>query len=233
MAHSRRVVAFFDADETLVAMKSPFALLRHRLARLGDDGTEYERLVEPLRRHARQGGAPAEVSAMYYRALAGIPVAELMAEGRQWYAQLDSRGVPFVSAALDALRSHQAAGHVIAVISGAWRASLQPITDHLGVDVVLCTEPAVDGAGLLTGEVAGAMFGPAKALAVHRVLDAYDAAAEDCFAYADDPGDLPMLELVGHPTVVGGHPAMSRLAAERGWPTLPATVVPGSVPQPV
>lgn len=232
-AGPRNVIAFFDADETLVAMKSPFALLRYHLSRQGDDGTEYERLVAPLRLHARQGGAPAEVSAMYYRILAGLPLSRLIGEGHEWYSDLRRTGVPFVAGALEALRRHQEAGHVIAVISGAWRASLGPITDDLGVDVVLCTEPVVDPAGRLTGEVARAMFGPAKAVAVREVLDAYRADAEECHAYADDPGDLPMLSLVGHPTVVGGHPRMAELAERHGWPRIPGTVVTGCRPVPV
>ncbi|WP_405088618.1 HAD family hydrolase [Microbispora sp. NBC_01389] len=232
-AASRTAVAFFDADETLVRMKSPFALLRHHLGLRGDDGTAYERLVEPLRRHARQGGAPAEVSAMYYRLLAGVPLAQLIEEGRDWYATLCRTGVPYVAATLEALRRHQEAGHVIAVISGAWCASLRPITDDLGVETVLCTEPAVDEAGRLTGEVDRVMFGPAKAAAVHEVLDRFGARAEDCFAYADDPGDLPMLSLVGRPTVIGGHPRMAELAARHGWGRLPNTVVDGGRPVPV
>ena len=62
MAQHRPVVAFFDVDETLVAMKSPFSLLRHRLRRQGDtDGYGYERAVAPLRRLAAVGLTPVEV----------------------------------------------------------------------------------------------------------------------------------------------------------------------------
>jgi HAD superfamily hydrolase (TIGR01490 family) len=230
----RPVVAFFDVDETLVAMKSPFALLRYRLRQQGDeDGSAYERTVDPIRRFASAGGQPAEASAMFYRALAGTPWRELVDQGREWYGKLRGEGVPFVESAVRELRRHQAAGHITVAVSGAWPASLRPITEDLGIDVVLCTEPELDGRGLLTGRIRHAMFGPAKAQAVRSVLTGYGAAAEDCFAYADDPGDLDMLRLVGHPTVVGDHPVLGAVAAEHGWPTVSGATVGGIARMPV
>jgi HAD superfamily hydrolase (TIGR01490 family) len=229
MDRNRPVVAFFDADETLIAMKSPFSLLRYRLRQQGDeDGAAYERAVEPLRRLAGMGIAPVEVVAKFYELFAGVPWDELLAHGREWYSHLRAQGAPFIEPAVARLRRHQAAGHATVVISGAWYASLGPIAEDLGVDMVLCSEPGLDGHGRLTGEIRRAMFGPAKADAVQEALDKYGADPADCYAYADDPGDLPMLRLVGRPVVVGAHPAMAALAAEHGWPTLPATLVAGT-----
>ncbi|MFJ3644500.1 HAD family hydrolase [Streptomyces murinus] len=227
-------MAFFDVDETLVAMKSPFAMLRHRLRQQGDlDGSAYRAKVDPIRRFAAQGGAPAEVSAMFYRAVAGVRWDELLSQGRDWYAQLRGRGIPFVEATLRELRHHQRQGHLTVAVSGAWAASLRPIAEGLGIDLVLCTEPDVDEAGLLTGRIARAMFGPAKGAAVRDVLAAQGAAAQECFAYADDPSDLDMLRLVGRPTVVGGHPVLTGMAAEHGWRVLSNALVPGTERIPV
>jgi len=234
MTGGRPVVAFFDADETLVAMKSPFALLRYHLASSGDDGSAYERVVEPLRAFAAAGAPPAEVSARYYQALAGTALSELMAAGRAWFAELERQGrVPFIAAAVEAVRRHQRAGHAVAVISGSSPASLRPVTDALGIDIVRCTEPETDRAGVLTGGVAHLMFGAAKREAVRRLIAEHGAAAEDCHAYADDLGDLPMLESVGHPAVVGPAPGLLAVATRRGWPALSGDVVAGSAREPV
>ncbi|MCW7946031.1 hypothetical protein AAW14_29480 [Streptomyces hygroscopicus] len=228
------VVAFFDVDETLVAMKSPFALLRHRLREQGDlDGSAYRAKVEPILGFAAQGGEPAEVSAMFYRALAGVAWSELLSQGRAWYAELRGQGVPFIEATLRQLRHHQRQGHFTVAVSGAWPASLSPMAEDLGVDQVLCTEPEVDEAGLLTGRIARAMFGPAKGAAVRTVLAAQGAVAGQCFAYADDPSDLDMLRLVGRPTIVGNHPVLAAVAAEHGWRVLPNALVPGTERIPV
>ena len=40
------------------------------------------------------------------------------------------------------------------------------------------------------------------------------------FAYADSISDLPLLELVGHPTAVYADEQLAALAQERGWPAL-------------
>jgi phosphoserine phosphatase len=38
--------------------------------------------------------------------------------------------------------------------------------------------------------------------------------------YGDSPGDLPVLETVGHPRVVNPIRGMVRIARRRGWPIL-------------
>jgi hypothetical protein len=49
----------------------------------------------------------------------------------------------------------------------------------------------------------------------------YDLAASH--AYSDSITDLPMLEAVGHPTVVNPDRGLRALALERGWPVLEFT----------
>jgi len=227
--HGRPVVAFFDADETLIAMKTPFSLLKWRLRRQGDiTGARYEQLVEPLRRLASTGVAPVEVVSRFYELHAGMLWDDLVAEGRTWYAELRRQGAPFIEPVVARLRRHQQAGHHTVVISGSWAATLHPVTDDLGIDLVLCTEPDLDAQGRLTGAIRHAMFGPAKADAVREALARFGADPADCYAYGDDPGDLTMLGMVGHPTVVGSHPRMTGHAAERGWPALPAVLAAGT-----
>ena len=41
-----------------------------------------------------------------------------------------------------------------------------------------------------------------------------------CYMYGDSPGDLPVLESVGHPRVVNPIRGMARIARQRGWPIL-------------
>ncbi|QJS11017.1 HAD-IB family hydrolase [Streptomyces argyrophyllae] len=227
--HDRPVVAFFDADETLIAMKTPFSLLRWRLRRQGDiTGAAYERAVEPLRRLASMGVTPVEVVSKFYELHAGIPWGDVVAEARAWYADLREHGAPFIEPTVARLRRHQQAGHRTVVISGSWPATLHPITDDLGIDLVLCTEPDLDADGRMTGAIRHAMFGPAKADAVREALAKFGADPADCYAYGDDPGDLTMLGMVGHPTVVGANPRMTEHAAQHGWPTLPATLAAGT-----
>nr|BFE77188.1 hypothetical protein GCM10020092_104890 [Actinoplanes digitatis] len=46
----------------------------------------------------------------------------------------------------------------------------------------------------------------------------YDLA--ECYAYSDSSSDLPLLEAVGHPSVVNPDRTLRRVALERSWPVL-------------
>jgi phosphoserine phosphatase len=72
--------------------------------------------------------------------------------------------------------------------------------------------------GKYTGDIAFYAYGPGKAVAMREVAaeHGYDLAAS--YAYSDSFTDLPMLELVGHPTAVNPDKALRRIAVERGWP---------------
>ncbi|MFI6346714.1 HAD family hydrolase [Streptomyces sp. NPDC050560] len=225
---ARPVVAFFDADETLTAMKGLFELLRHHIAASDPEPASYDRRVEPLRRFAAAGGSAAEVNAKYFALLAGTPFDQVMAEGRDWFGKLRAGGVPYIDATVRALRAHQEAGHLTVVVSGSWLPCLQPVADDLGIDRVLCTRPETDAEGRLTGRVAHAMFGAHKAAAAFTTMAAHRAAPEDCYAYADDAGDLDLLGAVGNAAVVGENPAVLAVARERRWPELSAAPVAGT-----
>ena len=73
--------------------------------------------------------------------------------------------------------------------------------------------------GVYTGELAAPFcYGEGKADAIIAVAEAngYDLARS--YAYTDSAGDLPMLEIVGHPVAVNPDRALEAIAYHRGWP---------------
>lgn len=73
--------------------------------------------------------------------------------------------------------------------------------------------------GVYTGQLAAPFcYGQGKADAIVAVADAegYDLARS--YAYTDSAGDLPMLEIVGHPVAVNPDRALEAIAYHRGWP---------------
>jgi hypothetical protein len=74
--------------------------------------------------------------------------------------------------------------------------------------------------GRYTGEVDYYAAGPTKADAARALAEqrGYDLAS--CFAYSDSVSDVPLLETVGHATVVNPDRGLRRVASERGWPVL-------------
>jgi HAD superfamily hydrolase (TIGR01490 family) len=73
--------------------------------------------------------------------------------------------------------------------------------------------------GIYTGELAAPFcYGKGKAEAVRRVADTKGYDLSLSYAYTDSAGDLPMLELVGHPVAVNPDRALEAIAYHRGWP---------------
>src|SRR6478735_3179195 len=81
-------------------------------------------------------------------------------------------------------------------------------------------DPLVFADGRYTGEIAFYCYGEGKVEAIRQLAAREGYALEHCYAYSDSITDLPMLEAVGHPTVVNPDRALRKEAAARGWPVL-------------
>ncbi|MEV6113646.1 HAD-IB family hydrolase [Streptomyces sp. NPDC052109] len=219
--------AFFDVDETLITVKSMFAFRRHWLAAHGDDdGGSFAAEWAETKARADAGVDRIEINRAYYRRFAGVPRAELFAAGRAWYEEYRRGADAFVSATVRAAARHRADGHAVVLVSGSFRGVLDPLAEELGAHLVLCSEPAVDEHGVLTGAVPRPMIGPNKALGVREVIAGLGLRPEDCFAYGDHSSDLEMLSLVGAPRVVGADPVLTEHARRAGWTVLSAATGP-------
>ncbi len=60
----------------------------------------------------------------------------------------------------------------------------------------------------------------AKAEAIRELAAREGYSLEHCYAYSDSITDLPMLETVGHPSVVNPDRGLRKEAATRDWPVL-------------
>jgi len=124
--------------------------------------------------------------------------------------------------AADLIEAHQAAGREIVIVSSSGAEMVEPIGEMLGVDRVVATR-MVTVDGKYTGEVDFYAYGENKAAAMREVAAEKGWDLADCFAYSDSITDLPMLEAVGHPTVVNPDRGLRKAAADRGWPVLEFT----------
>lgn len=200
----RNILIFCDVDETLITRKSPWDFLAfHFGERYGADGVRW---AGGMRRE--------EANVAYFRCFAGEPVEEVRASGVRWYERAAGRAGFFHAGTRAELDAHRAAGATLVLVSGSCPAVLYPIAAAVGAAQVLCSQQAVR-AGVFTGELLGGpMIGEGKREAVRAVLRAHpEVCARDCFGYGDHASDLPMLEEVGHPVVVGeSHSAGGELA---------------------
>ncbi|MFE2911667.1 HAD family hydrolase [Kitasatospora indigofera] len=226
-------LVFSDVDETLITCKSMFDFLRFRLTRsLGDEGEARYRLIRDQLRAQGEAGVPREeVNRAYYRLHAGQDAGELAALGEQWFAERSAEPGFFVPATLAALRRHREAGAALVLVSGSFSPCLAPLARAVGAAYTLATEPLVER-GRYTGEVVRPMIGAGKRAAVLDLL-AFHPGVDParCYAFGDHISDLPMLECVGHPRVVGGDAQLLERLGRRARP-VPHDAGPGGAGDP-
>jgi HAD superfamily hydrolase (TIGR01490 family) len=214
---TRSGAAFFDVDETLVSVRTLESFLMFYLKRVPS-------MVSPER--LRELAAEvvtldrSEFNRRYYAIWAGQPVEQVLAAGRDWFAETQSQAGFYRPNVLAALREHQANGDRVVLVSGSFPPPLAPIAEALGADALYCTELEVGADGAYTGAISAAMIGDDKRTVVDAYLAGLDADAPS-WGYGDHSSDLPLLEGVSSPVVVGSDPMMLELAAERDWPVLP------------
>jgi HAD superfamily hydrolase (TIGR01490 family) len=121
--------------------------------------------------------------------------------------------------ATELVAAHKAEGRDVVIVSASGAEVVSPIAEMVGATHSIGTR-MVAANGRYTGEIEFYCYGENKAAAIKELAAerGYDLA--ECLAYSDSITDLPMLEAVGHPTVVNPDKGLRALAAERDWPVL-------------
>jgi HAD superfamily hydrolase (TIGR01490 family) len=215
-----RAAAFFDLDKTIIAGSSALAFSRPfrrqgLISRRAALRSGYAQLLLVL------SGADAGTMDLLRRRITALCTGWDVAQVRAIVAETLLEIVqPMVYAeATELIAEHRASGDEIVVLSASGEEVVQPIASMVGADSAVATRMTVAD-GRYTGEVEYYCYGAAKADAARRIAAerGYDLA--DCRAYSDSITDLPLLEAVGHPTVVNPDRALRREAVRRGWPVL-------------
>ena len=121
--------------------------------------------------------------------------------------------------AANLIADHKLCGRDVVVVSASGEEIVAPIAAALGATHAMATRMVVDD-GKYTGEVAFYCFGEGKAEAIRELAAREGYSLEHCYAYSDSVTDLPMLETVGHPSVVNPDRGLRKEAAARDWPVL-------------
>ena len=215
-----RAAAFFDLDKTVLAQSStlafsrPFfqeglinrrAVLKSAYAQFvfmlaGADADQMDR----MRAHITSlctGWDVEQVNAIVEETLHDIVDPLVYKEATQLIAE------------------HKEQGHDIVVLSASGEEVVAPIAELLGATHSAGTRMVVVD-GRYTGEVEFYCSAGNKATAARDLAEHYGYDLQECHAYSDSVTDLPLLEAVGHPTVVNPDRGLRRQAAQRGWPSL-------------
>ena len=117
-----------------------------------------------------------------------------------------------------AVRRHQAAGDLCAIVTGASPYAAWPLARQLGIEHVVSSVVEVDGQGLFTGRPERPLaFAEGKVVRAERLAERLGFRLADAIFYSDSVSDLPLLERVAVPVAVSPDPRLRRVALARGW----------------
>lgn len=212
--------AFFDLDNTLMRGASIYYFARGLAARklFGPQdlarmiwGQVYFRL-----RGAENTGHMAAAREAALAFVAGHQVADIAALGEEIYDETMADRMWEGTRRL--AQHHLAAGQRVWLVTASPVELAAIISRRLGFTGALGTvAESVDG--VYTGRLVGDMLhGPAKAAAVQALAEQEGLDLSRCSAYSDSANDLPMLRLVGHPSVVNPDAELRAAARSAGWP---------------
>jgi HAD superfamily hydrolase (TIGR01490 family) len=220
---SQAAFAFFDVDDTLLAVKSMFDFYRHLCLEEFKDPVRLEAFEADFRALRAVGTPREQLNHRYYTYFKGLSEAALDGMAERWWRDLTQRRPDlFFAEAVALLRGHQRAGIVPVFVSGSCAALLRPLAKVLEVTEMLAAPLLLDGQGYYTGLLGTPQtIGVGKKLSIELFLRSREAQPSRCYAYGDDISDEPMLSAVGNPVAVGAGTPLAILAARRGWPVLP------------
>lgn len=215
-----RTAAFFDLDKTVIAKSStlafsrPFfqeglinrrAVLKSAYAQFvfmlaGADADQMDRMREHLTSLCA-GWDVEQVNAIVEETLHDIVDPLVYKEATQL------------------IEEHREQGHDVVLLSASGEEVVAPIATLLGATHWAGSRMRVRD-GRYTGDLEFYCSGDDKARAAAELAELYGYDLAACHAYSDSITDLPLLRLVGHPTVVNPDRNLRKEAAGLGWPAL-------------
>jgi HAD superfamily hydrolase (TIGR01490 family) len=210
--NTKRPVALFDFDGTIIRRDSLLPFLRFLVAR-------YPKSLKNLLCFSLMSGpyflgflSKEQVKSFIMKAFCCVP-----REKRQAFLEEFHRRVLktlYFQGALDRIQWHKEQGHRLVMVSASLDIYLQTVADHLGFDVMLGTQNQQEPIPVVVGKNC---WGPEKVCRLKEQgwFDETDWAAS--WSYSDHLSDLPMLMLCGHPVAVSPIHSLRKHAQQHNW----------------
>jgi HAD superfamily hydrolase (TIGR01490 family) len=219
-ARDPRAAAFFDVDNTLMRGASLYHFGRGLAARKMFGPRDLARMAWGQMSFRLRGTESSEhIDAARQSALAfvaGHRVADIVALSEEIYDETMADRIWAGTRALT--QRHLDAGQRVWLVTATPVELASIIARRLGLTGALGTVAETED-GVYTGRlVGGLMHGEAKAAAIRSLAEREGLDLARCAAYSDSANDMPMLLLVGHPSVVNPDSELRAEARHRGWP---------------
>jgi HAD superfamily hydrolase (TIGR01490 family) len=211
-----RIGAFFDMDKTLIAQNSGTLWMKHRYES-GEIGNLD--LLKGIAAYVQYKLGVLDIRSWAQSVLSeyrGKSEAEVEKQAHEWFDALIEPAL--YPEAEQLVREHDAAGHVVAIVSGATKFVVRPLAARLGIRHMLYTRLEVEG-GCFTGRVIDPIcFEEGKIYWLQQLIEEEGIDLAKSWFYTDSITDRPLLDLVAHPVAVNPDPMLYREAVRRSWP---------------
>jgi len=215
----RTAAAFFDVDNTVMQGASIYYFAKGLAARKFFTSTDLARFAWREVRFRVSGESVQHMAKAREAALAfvaGHDVEEVVALCEGIYDEMMAERIWSGTRAL--AEQHLASGQRVWLVTATPVELARIISSRLTLTGALGTVSEVEN-GIYTGRLIGEpLHGPAKAEAIRALAEREGLELARCSAYSDSMNDLPMLELVGHPTAINPDPDLAAEARRREWP---------------
>ncbi len=220
---TRKKIALFDLDHTLLPLDSDYTWGRFTAGLGWVDRAEFDRRNEKFFRDYRAGTLDID-------AYVAFATAAFLAQGRAAAEAAHARYLQEIIApeirpqAVELVQEHRRQGATTIVITATNEFVASPVARLFGPDLVMAVDLQRDAAtGWFKGLVQGVpSFREGKVRRIESWLGAQglDWADVDSSFYSDSINDLPLLERVNNPVATNPDEALRAIAQNRGWRVL-------------
>ena len=213
-------LALFDLDHTLLPIDSDYSWGQFT-TRIGwTDPVEFTRRNDEFFAHYQAGTLDVHDYVRFaIDAVRRHSPAEAAAAHERFMAEVIRPAITEQARAL--VRSHQAAGDTVVIVTATNEFVTRPIARAFGVDELIAIDLVTGTDGAITGDIRGIpSFRQGKVLRVEQWLADRGLRWSDLqhtTFYSDSPNDLPLLEKVHEPVATNPDERLGAVARERGW----------------
>ena len=124
--------------------------------------------------------------------------------------------------ARERIAADRAEGCRVVIATASYDFYVRSIAAQLGIDEIIATRSTVEDDRMLPRIAGENCYGPAKLRMIEAWMAGQGIARDDAHVrfYSDHVSDAPTFEWADEPFAVNPHPALLKLATEKGWPVL-------------
>ncbi len=216
---SRRRLALFDLDHTLIPIDSDYEWGEFTISLGWCDATEFKRRNTEFFEQYRAGTLDIHDYVRFAtQAIREQGTINSIAAHARFMSEIVQKAIKVQ--ALELVGRHRDAGDELVIVTATNEFVTRPIADAFGVSELIAVELARDAQGNLTGEISGTPSArEGKVTRMEQWLAARHLGWDDVQTtfYTDSLNDLALLEKATHPVATNPDPRLRALAQERGW----------------